>query len=235
MPARAALHIGLAATAAVAVARALVWLTPAGLRRDPAHLAGLITRGDPLTSLTAVIAALTWVTAGWLALGALAVLAGRAPGAAGRCARRLAVVVAPLALRRGLELALGLGLASATALPAVAESPAPPPATTSATGWTLDRPAASEPRSPSLDRPATPPAPAQHLAERPPRQLVVTVRPGDSLWAIAARRLGPRAAAGDVAISWPRWYAANRAVVGPDPDLLHPGQQLVPPPTEELP
>jgi hypothetical protein len=25
------------------------------------------------------------------------------------------------------------------------------------------------------------------------------------------------------------WYAANRAVIGPDPSLLHPGQVLVEP------
>jgi nucleoid-associated protein YgaU len=54
----------------------------------------------------------------------------------------------------------------------------------------------------------------------------VVVRRGDSLWAIAARHLGPRATDGEVAAEWPRWYAANRDVVGPDPDLLLPGQVL---------
>lgn len=57
----------------------------------------------------------------------------------------------------------------------------------------------------------------------------VVVRPGDSLWAIAARHLGPEASAQDVAEAWPRWYAANRDLIGPDPDLILPGQRLAVP------
>jgi hypothetical protein len=33
----------------------------------------------------------------------------------------------------------------------------------------------------------------------------------------------------DIAAAWPRWYAANRAVIGPDPGLIRPGQELMPP------
>ena len=57
----------------------------------------------------------------------------------------------------------------------------------------------------------------------------VVVRRGDSLWDIAARHLGPDASAADVAVEWPRWHHANRDVIGADPDLLIPGQRLVPP------
>jgi nucleoid-associated protein YgaU len=32
---------------------------------------------------------------------------------------------------------------------------------------------------------------------------------------------------------WHRTYAANRQVVGTDPDLIHPGQRLVLPPTDQ--
>lgn len=46
------------------------------------------------------------------------------------------------------------------------------------------------------------------------------VRPGDSLWAIADRHLPAGGAA------WPRLYALNRQVVGPDPDLIQPAQRL---------
>jgi hypothetical protein len=63
-----------------------------------------------------------------------------------------------------------------------------------------------------FDRPAPvagPPARAAPMAAR-------VVAPGDTLWGIAGA-------------DWPRWYAANRAVVGPDPDLIRPGQRLVPP------
>lgn len=58
---------------------------------------------------------------------------------------------------------------------------------------------------------------------------LVPVRRGDSLWSIAARHLGPTATDAEVAWEWPRWYAANRDVVGEDPDLLTPGQLLRPP------
>jgi nucleoid-associated protein YgaU len=59
----------------------------------------------------------------------------------------------------------------------------------------------------------------------------VTVRPGDSLWLIAAHRLGPNASTAEIAAEWPRWYAANQAQIGPDPGELVPGQQLTAPAT----
>jgi nucleoid-associated protein YgaU len=62
----------------------------------------------------------------------------------------------------------------------------------------------------------------------------VTVRPGDSLWSIAAGELGPGARAGDIAVAWPRWWAANRALVGADPNLIHPGQRLRAPGTDDV-
>ena len=57
----------------------------------------------------------------------------------------------------------------------------------------------------------------------------VVVQRGDSLWAIAARHLGPGATNAGIATEWPRWYAANRAVIGRDPNLLLPGQRLIAP------
>jgi nucleoid-associated protein YgaU len=57
----------------------------------------------------------------------------------------------------------------------------------------------------------------------------VRVRPGDSLWLITAHRLGPAADPTTIAATWPRWYAANRAVIGPDPNLILPGQELTSP------
>jgi hypothetical protein len=52
------------------------------------------------------------------------------------------------------------------------------------------------------------------------------VRRGDTLWDIAARHLGPRATAAEIARAWPQWYAANRAAIGPNPHLIHPGLVL---------
>lgn len=57
----------------------------------------------------------------------------------------------------------------------------------------------------------------------------VEVRPGDTLWGIAARALGADASDAAIAAEWPRWYAANAATIGPDPDVLRPGQVLVVP------
>lgn len=57
----------------------------------------------------------------------------------------------------------------------------------------------------------------------------VVVHRGDSLWTIAARHLGPGATEAQIAAEWPQWWAANRDVIGPDPNLLLPGQRLQPP------
>jgi nucleoid-associated protein YgaU len=52
-----------------------------------------------------------------------------------------------------------------------------------------------------------------------PSATSVVVRPGDTLWALAAEHLGDPE-------RWPELYAANRAVVGADPDLIRPAQRL---------
>lgn len=56
------------------------------------------------------------------------------------------------------------------------------------------------------------------------------VRPGESLWSIAATATGEAPDDGEVAAYWHEIYAANRHLVGPDPDLIHPGQLLRLPP-----
>lgn len=56
----------------------------------------------------------------------------------------------------------------------------------------------------------------------------VVVRRGDCLWTIASRRLD-RPTAAHIASAWPRWWRTNRRVLGPDPNLIRPGQQLRPP------
>jgi hypothetical protein len=63
---------------------------------------------------------------------------------------------------------------------------------------------------------------------RLPGNHVRRVRPGDSLWSITAALLRTPVAA-RIARSWPRLYAANHDVVGPDPDLIRPGMRLVVP------
>lgn len=57
----------------------------------------------------------------------------------------------------------------------------------------------------------------------------VEVKAGDSLWSIAASRLAPFSTDVDIAAAWPKWYAANRSVIGDNPAVLLPGQILQPP------
>ncbi|MFE4077948.1 LysM peptidoglycan-binding domain-containing protein [Paenarthrobacter sp. YIM B13468] len=57
----------------------------------------------------------------------------------------------------------------------------------------------------------------------------VAVKPGDTLWSIAADHLGPFATDVDIALHWPSWYSANRRIIGDDPASLRPGQVLQPP------
>lgn len=62
-----------------------------------------------------------------------------------------------------------------------------------------------------------------------PSEEGIAVRSGESLWEISARQLGPGATDADIANEWPRWYQANRDVIGPNPDKILPGQVLLPP------
>ncbi|MCI0690281.1 MAG: hypothetical protein L0Y54_24035, partial [Sporichthyaceae bacterium] len=58
---------------------------------------------------------------------------------------------------------------------------------------------------------------------------MITVAAGDTLWDLTAALLGPDATNEDIAAAWPRLYRTNQAVIGPDPSLIIPGQQLVTP------
>lgn len=90
----------------------------------------------------------------------------------------------------------------------------------------------------SLPPPARPTGGAPGVAQR------IVVRPGDALWRLAERRLRPAAPAAEVAHLVERLHHRNRHVIGPDPDLIRPGQHLVVPtiaavearhPTQETP
>ncbi len=65
-------------------------------------------------------------------------------------------------------------------------------------------------------------------ARTPAAGAVVVVR-GDSLWSIAARHLAPEATPDDIDRAWRRWFSANAAVIGINPNLILPGQILLPP------
>ena len=189
-------------------------------------------------ALTLLLAAAALLLLGWLATGvalqAIAVL----PGAVGRWAAASAERLTPALAARVAALILGSTVA-ATVVPGtavadptgsgsgsrssvVATAPDPGFAPTTAPpdpGFRPTRPVVRRVVAPTLI------GPAGGLAA--PRGVVV--HRGDTLWAIAARDLGPDATDAEVAAHWPRWYAANRAVIGPDPDLVLPGQVLAHP------
>lgn len=159
--------------------------------------------------------------------------ADRAPWIARRLAGLLlgvGLVTGPLTTASALADQVGTvtaGTGAPTGVPALdrpAADPQPPPSLPP--GWTPDRPAAPPRRAAptgGLSLVTTTPHRARAVSEE------VVVRRGDSLWDIAARHLGPDASAADIAAEWPRWYVANRSLVGPDPDLIRPGQRLRPP------
>jgi nucleoid-associated protein YgaU len=108
-----------------------------------------------------------------------------------------------------------------TAAPRLApHAPSPTPATTP-TAVPAPAPA---PTSPSPARPLRPAPEANPATDH------YVVEPGDCLWRIAARRLGPGATNQAIDSAWRAIYAANRAGVGDDPNLIHPGLALMLPP-----
>jgi nucleoid-associated protein YgaU len=67
-------------------------------------------------------------------------------------------------------------------------------------------------------------------AARPSDTQIVVVRPGDSLWRIARELLPTHASNPTIAAAVHALHGHNRRVIGPDPDVLLPGQRLELPP-----
>ncbi|MCD9153579.1 LysM peptidoglycan-binding domain-containing protein [Aeromicrobium duanguangcaii] len=146
--------------------------------------------------------ALRWLLAAVLAVWVLWWLLGLA----------LALIDRRLAARLGpplLRALLVTGAVVATATPARAGSPQ----------GALDGLALPE-------RPLTQ-APTAHRSTPPAAEVHVVVA-GESLWSIV-RDHSPGADDDATVAEVARWHHANRDVIGPDPDLIHPGQRLDPP------
>jgi nucleoid-associated protein YgaU len=228
-----------------AVAVLLAYAAPADWPHGPGDVGRWVAAPPYEARLVALATMAAYGCLAWLAFALVAVAAG--PGAAR---------FAPAALRRLAERVLGVALATAAAGvlaagPAAADGPNGPHGhgVPGRGAGPFDRPAAVLVTSTPTPAP-TPVAPSRAPVIPPPPEPsrpglspgtdafgtphavpdgAVVVRRGDTLWDIAERHLGPGATAAEVAAAWPRWYAANRAVVGPDPGLILPGQRLVPP------
>ncbi len=179
--------------------------------------------------------------AGWIGLALTARLLGRLPGVVGTLARRIADSVTPRFVRTAIAAVVGLGLGAGPAtaaedpLPRLdrvssgqqlgvtpsAYPPATPPATSAADPAAT---AAADPTSPAADPTSRTAAASVDAAPVP-----YVVKRGDTLWAIAAKHLPPTATAADVDRTWRQWWLANRTVIGANPNLIRPGQELAQP------
>jgi hypothetical protein len=201
-------------------------------------------RGSPTTVVVDLAAVAGWLCLGWLCCGALLTALGAVPSRLGRVSAAASRLITPRLVRTAVEAACGVAVAASPVISAAPGYAAPAAASTAATGAVdIDWPVtAAAQRGTNLDWPAAPAAPdrpataraatrspATHAAGERERRQHVVVRPGDTLWSIAAARLPADASNADVAAAWPRWYAANRAEIGPDPNLLLPGERLRPP------
>jgi len=217
---------------AVADVSVLLGLRPpwARLAADLRHVEPWVARVGADQAIASLAGAVLWLTALWLAFALLLVVTSTLPGQLGRAVAAVGALAVPASMRR---LLLGTASVAIVVAPAVAATPAfaapappsPSAATAPAVVWPTDpsREAAEPARS-------APTAPAHSVTNRAPQapqaHSTVTVAPGDNLWSIAARSLGPHPTAEQIASAWPRWHEANRSVIGDDPNLIVPGQRL---------
>lgn len=175
----------------------------------------------PLDQALVEVAALVLVGTllwGWLALTVTVVEVLRLPADERPVDRTAgARALLPHPVRRLVLAACGVALATGLAQPALAAGGPSRDPTGRGLSVLVGLP---------LPERAVAPAAAETRASRPQRSSDVVVRPGDCLWSIAARDLPPDATDLQIASRWHEIYAANRAVVGADPDRLEPGQRL---------
>lgn len=171
---------------------------------------------DPLRAVVAGVTVLVWITAVRLVIAtalALASCSMPTPRSRQRMSRRATQVVPRWA--RPMVLAV-------VAVPVLAQSP-------------IAQASALTAQLPSLDRayaPLVSPGEAVTVTSTPAAAADAgnhLVRPGESLWSIAAEELGPQASAAAIAQRWPQWWHTNAAQLGDQPQLLHPGQHLLTP------
>jgi nucleoid-associated protein YgaU len=219
-----------------AVAWALYRLGPAlpEVRTALADPQGLVDRAGADALLLVTVPLLAWLCWAWGAIGLLLTAASTVPGWTGRLAGLLLSGLLPAGARRAAAVALGLGLSTVApvALPAAGSPVTVATAAAADLGIGPQQVSVDWPTGPGTDvvpdwPVATPDRPPTTLDQR------VVLR-GDCLWDIAAdwlARQQPGRPASDTAVAEAvrAWWQANAAVIGPDPDLLLPGQVLRPP------
>ena len=204
---------------------------------------------DPADGILLVVAVVGALLSVWLGLGVSVSALAALPGALGQTSTVLAARIAPAAARTVVALILGTTLTAAlvpgTAFADTGRS-APRPAWVTSSQIAFDgladvapdasfrlvsdpRPAADAAPPPSWFPDKATPAGTSSAESTGSHAGEVAVRSGDTLWSIAAHRLGPKATSADIDAEWHRWFAANRTVIGADADAIEPGQILSPP------
>jgi LysM repeat protein len=201
-----------------------------------------ISRVGADTAIGEAAAALLWCAALWLLLGLLVTLAATVVRRPDSALERLSRRLTPALIRRLVATSTGASLVLTPVAATGAPVHSPPFAgvsASSAAATSTSAPAsdASMSRSATEATPTLPPV--QHTPGPPldpaPATSTVLVTPGDSLWRLSAQRLGSTASERQIAVDWPYWYRANRKVIGRDPNLLRPGEQLTVPVSEKGP
>jgi hypothetical protein len=217
--------IALLALTTVVTAVLLDWARTAWHDLGSLPAASTATPADALADVAAVFALAAWL---WLLVGAVLAIA---EAVTSRQGRGWAPRITPAAWRRLVLSAVGIGLLSAPVGTAQASSGDSPQVITAR--YSPDQGAASASPAGAIRGLPLPDRPVGRLIgvprrdqAAPPTTERVTVRRGDSLWAIAERRLGPDASVQAIATEWRRWYAVNRACIGPNPNLIYPGMVL---------
>ncbi|MGZ4645158.1 MAG: LysM peptidoglycan-binding domain-containing protein [Blastococcus sp.] len=227
-------RLALTTLAMASIGLVLVVLTPAlpAMTNALAHPQRTADVSGPDALVLAAGGLLAWGVWAWGAAGLALTALSAVPGVAGAAARLLLRVVLPAGARRGAALVLGLSLGVTAPLLGAASLLLPTPAAAAVQpaglpDWPTAAPAPVGPAVP--DWPSAPAA--DPLGSRAPGARVVLR--GDCLWDIAATWLRDRSGRAptdsEVADAVHAWWSANAEVIGPDPDLLLPGQVLDPP------
>lgn len=192
--------------------------------------------------------ALAWLS-GVLSLISLCVLARCARGGWQR-GEQLLHRISPRLARYTLTTVVGVSLSAATLAPAHAATEvdpfegnlswgghvttAPPTSTSPSTSnpalpteakTDTSEPATAIQMTPSSGRTTTASASGPSDTQSSPAE-TYTVRPGDSLWLIAAAHLPDTATVAQIDARCRELYALNESVIGADPNLILPGMQL---------
>jgi hypothetical protein len=192
---------------------------------DPAQAA--VSGGADAIVLPCALA-VCWLGLLWFAAIVVSAALGVLPGLIGSGARAVCLAITPRLLQRvalgTLSATLATSAVSAgTSAMAFAADSRPAPVAAPSLDWPTDRVMPPHSATPTRHPMPKSAVPGRH---RPTSPGAVTVRHGDTLWALAANHLGPSATNQDIAVEWPRWWSANRDVIGPDPHLIRPGQRL---------